>query len=463
MKQKLKIGLLPLYLKMYDDVLPENRKRVDAFHKTISGVLEDRGMEVVTSAVCRFKYEFVQAVKKFESEMVSAIVTLHLAYSPSLESAEVLSSTDIPLVVFDTTPTADFSPHQDPDEIMYNHGIHGVQDMCNLLLRNNKKFFIAAGHWEDEETIKELVRKIETAHMVFTMRNATIGLIGEPFPGMGDFSISASDLHRDIGPTVVQLDLQEFYHSIENISSDDIIAERNFDNKRFDCRDISSEVMNHSIRVGLAIRNWIEKNKLNGISFNFQDFTRNNGFDTVPFLEASKQMASGRGYAGEGDCLTASLISAVICVYPETSFTEMFCPDWKGNTIFLSHMGEINFTLLSGTPKLVEMDYSFSDTGNPVYIPGRFKAGGIVLFDLAPIKDGYRLILSNAVMTENDGIDNFQNNVRGWFKPNQPIRKFLTKYSKAGGTHHIGISYTAPIEVLEDFGKMMGWEVIKID
>lgn len=38
------------------------------------------------------------------------------------------------IVVLDTTPTFDYSPAQHPNELLYNHGIHGVQDMCNLLV-----------------------------------------------------------------------------------------------------------------------------------------------------------------------------------------------------------------------------------------------------------------------------------------------------------------------------------------
>ena len=45
---------------------------------------------------------------------------------------------------------------------------------------------------------------------------------------------------------------------------------------------------------------------LGAFSFNFQAFTsKEPPVDTVPFLEASKAMARGIGYAGEGDVLTA--------------------------------------------------------------------------------------------------------------------------------------------------------------
>mgnify|MGYP002725732612 CR=1 FL=1 len=94
--------------------------------------------------------------------------------------------------------------------------------------------------------------------------------------------------------------------------------------------------------MNLLIRNWIDEHDLVAYSLNFVNIDRSSGFECVPFVEACKSMARGIGFAGERDILTASLCGALLKVYPETSFTEMFCPDWKGNSIFLSHMGEMN-------------------------------------------------------------------------------------------------------------------------
>ena len=60
--------------------------------------------------ICRVKQEFIDSISLFEREEVDAIVTLHLAYSPSLESADVLARTKKPIIVLNTTPTYDFSP-----------------------------------------------------------------------------------------------------------------------------------------------------------------------------------------------------------------------------------------------------------------------------------------------------------------------------------------------------------------
>ena len=116
--KKAKIGFMPLYIKLYDDVgLAELRERLEPFYETMAKGFEKHGIEVVRSPFCRVKDEFSAAVDKFEKAGVDCIVTWHAAYSPSLESIDVLAGTSLPIIVMDTTETYDFGPAQDSAEI----------------------------------------------------------------------------------------------------------------------------------------------------------------------------------------------------------------------------------------------------------------------------------------------------------------------------------------------------------
>ena len=80
-------------------------------------------------------------------------MTWHAAYSPSLECVGALTRPDLPVVVLDTTETYDFGATQDPGEISYCHGIHGVMDMCSAL-RQGKQYAIAAGHYSESDVFR---------------------------------------------------------------------------------------------------------------------------------------------------------------------------------------------------------------------------------------------------------------------------------------------------------------------
>ena len=52
---KIKIGFLPLYLKLYDECCPDMRPQVEAFTAMIRGEYEKRNIEVGRSADMPFK------------------------------------------------------------------------------------------------------------------------------------------------------------------------------------------------------------------------------------------------------------------------------------------------------------------------------------------------------------------------------------------------------------------------
>ena len=117
-------------------------------------------------------------------------------------------------------------------------------------------------------------------------------------------------------------------------------------------------------------------------------FDRSDGsLNAVPFLEASKAMARGVGYAGEGDVLTAALVGALSRAFGDTTFTEIFCPDWSGNSLFLSHMGEMNPDIAGEKPRLVEKPFPYTQAQNPAILACAPKPGPAVFVNLTPGPD----------------------------------------------------------------------------
>lgn len=459
----LKIGLLPLYIRLYDDAWPELRAGMEAFYRTVAGELRKRDLDVVTVPVCRVKAEFESAVRLFETEKADAVVTLHLAYSPSLESADALARTELPLIVLDTTPAFDFSPARNPDGILYNHGIHGVQDMCNLLLRNGKRFFIEAGHWEKSDVLDRIKDDVKAVKTAANIKNARVGRLGGAFRGMGDFALPDDFLQSAVGIETVEWDCAQGAELYGSITDSQIDSEIECDKASFSAVHLNPDVYRRSTRAGLAVRRWIETEGLTAFTANFMGITKQCGLPCMPFLEAGKAMARGTGYAGEGDVLTAALTGALLPVFPETSFAEMFCPDWANNSVFISHMGEMNINLAAGKPVLKEKDFPFTDAENPVAAYGRFKGGNAVFVNLAPVKgNGFTLILSPVEMLDAREDAGMEDSIRGWFKPALPVADFLAEYSRHGGTHHAAVVYGGALNVLKCFAEITGWEAVEL-
>ena len=458
------IGLLPLYIALYDESNPELRPRLEAFYEEIARGLENRGLSVLRTPFCRRREEFEQAVAGYEAGGAAGIVTLHMAYSPSLESEEILSATPLPLVVLDTTETWEFGPEQDPGEIMYCHGIHGVMDLCSMLRQRGKPFAIAAGHWRESDVLDRTAGLVRAAAGAASLFGSRVGTIGGSFEGMGDFRVSADELLSRFGVTVVKAEETELCALRDRIAERDIREDMEADLARGERLALfSPAVHGRTVQSCLTVRRWLEAQRLDAFTVNFRAVRPEMGLSVMPFMEACKAMERGIGYAGEGDVLTAAFTGALMRGFGAAAFVEIFCPDWKDGRLFLSHMGEIHYGLLSGKPELKELPFVFGEAENPIVGYGCYRAGKAIFVNIFRDKQGFRLLAAPVAMEEPAGEDRFAGNVRGWMKPAVPLDAFLEQLSTAGATHHSVLVYDASVDQMKFFAALLGLPITVVE
>ena len=456
---KIKVGFLPLYIKLYDDS-GTNRKPYEDHMNMMIGMLEAEGLEVVAAPVCRINPEFVEEVAKLKEQDITALITYHLAYHPSLESIEVLKNVGVPIIVLDSTPDYSLVDRAGYyNGISPNHGIHGVQDMTCMLRANDVEYYVCAGHALHSEVIAEVAGYCRAAAAAKAYKTARVGSVGGSFTGMGDFKVTDEDYKAKIGAEVFYMDKDVTAEYLPKVTEEEIDAEIAYDAKNYTVEVENMEAYRAATKAGLALRKWTEDMKLTAVTVNFLTLDIC-GLPKMPFIECSKAMVRGLGYGGEGDTLTAGLVGALRSVYPETSFVEMFCPDWKNDVILLNHMGEANLNLAQWKPVVYDKPFNFNSCGNTVAASMCYRPGEAVYVNLAPYKGGFSMIVTPVEML-GCGLEYgaYRKAVQGWLKPNQPIGSFLKKYSEFGGTHHSCMVYGAKVDEIVAFGKMMGFEV----
>jgi L-arabinose isomerase len=464
MNSKPTAGLLPMYLELYDQSVPDARAGVEAFRDQVVDGLKGQGVDVVAAPVCRLKAEFDAAVTQLEADGADIIVTLHLAYSPSLESVDALCATGLPVLALDTTPDAAFGPDVDPARIMYNHGIHGAMDMTSMLRRRGKPYEIVAGHVTESDVLARAANIVRAAHAARRFRGTKALRIGDEFEGMGDFAVAPGVMADALGISASQVGVDALRPFAEAVTDAEIDAEVAADQAAFDVV-VDEDTHRRSVRVGLALRALLEQEGAGAFSVNFLSFQNSDGpVSTVPFLEISKAMSRGLGYAGEGDLLTASLVGALLSAFPQTTFTEIFCPDWQGGTIFLAHMGEVNPAVAADTPCLVDRPFPFTPAQDPAFIACAPKPGPAVFVNLTPgPDDSFRLIVAPVEVIGDSDRDDFRDKVRGWIEPQGTTAEFLEAYSRLGGTHHSALVLGEQAEALTAFASFAGLECWVID
>lgn len=443
MGEKPKVGLLGLMLELYDGPFPQLKGTMHEFAQSIIGALSDR-LQITFPGVCMRTSEVESALGQFEAEGCDMVMVVCLTYAPSLVSVPALFRSQLPLVIFDTTKAPALGPEMTGQDVTENHGIHGVQDLANVLARRGRSFQLVVGHYQDARALDELVAWARAAQTTAGLRRLRVGLLGEPFEGMGDFSVEPKALQDDLGPEVVPLSMADLASCVRQLSDDQVEWELKNVRQRFEIdASLTDNLLATSVRWGLALRRLVESKGLGALSMNFLAFRPEVGAETVPFLGASVLMADGVGYAGEGDVCCAALVAASASLCGQASFTEMFCPDFAGSEVLMSHMGECNPAMARDDRpiRLVAKPFTWAPVKEPAVPVVCLAPGPATLASLTAWREGtWRLVVTEGTIVDTPPYPNLQSPYSK-FKPNGALEEFLRDYSLAGGTHHLGIVF----------------------
>ena len=457
---EIKAGFLPLYLKLYDDAMPGEDEQFAPYLQSLKNRIEECGVTLISPGVIFDTPHVERAKRMFAEEHVSFVITVHLAYSPSLLVADFLENLNVPILVLDTTPEFTFE-NLEKNYLMRNHGIHGVMDLTSVLTSRGVAFDVISGHPDDGVLggkIKQTVLAFQAAAL---MRNQRAGITGEPFSGMGDFAINFSDLERDFGTTVVDIPVERIVRKSKVIAGALVARRIEEDKSIWDVSEISEEDHSQAVRDYLALRSIVEEEGISAYTMNFQHIGEQM---PTPFYACSGLMSEGIGYGGEGDVLTSTFSRPLNLMSSAAKFDEFFCADWKNDRILMSHMGETDSRFIkSGTvPRLVPRDAMLNPNVSVIY---RFQAepGEVTFVNLSPVRGGgYRLvaglldIVDSPVLDEISG-PHYQVSTR------IPVGRFLERYASEGGGHHLYIAKGDIMEGLAIFCKQLEFDYRIID
>jgi len=459
---KPRVGLLPLILELYDQRAPELRHKqqelVEAVTQTLASFSTVQGVDI-----CARKEQVRSAVAEFEAADLDAIVVLFTAYAPSLIAADALAESDLPVVIFNTQVSYELDRSNLPEELMRNHGMHGVQDLANLLLRRGKPYHVVTGHFCETEPLDQMQQCLRACALKRYLKGAAVGVVGSPFEGMGDFQFDPTELRSVFGTRVEEVHQEEIAAAMDEVPASAIqqAVARARETFAMDPR-LTDELLGLSEALSAAVFARLEQAGYCAWSMNFLDVGGDGILPTVPFLAASRSLAEGYGYAGEGDALSALCVFIAQQLCPPASFTEMFCMDPKNGAVLLSHMGEANYRMAGNEVHLVRKDFAFGECADPAVPVFAFRPGEATLVNLiAAPGGGFRLITARVQMQEWEA-DLALQSPQGYFKPLSGLSEFLTDYSNSGGSHHLALSYGDNTDTVARFAALCGVEHVAL-
>jgi L-arabinose isomerase len=436
--RKPKIGLLGIMQELYDDDIPNITEHQEEYTRQVCDQLSDVADWEFPRAA-RNREDIEEILGNFNHQGLDGVMIVMLTYGPAMRTVRALQKNDLPLLLANIQPEPEVTTDWDMDDLTYNQGIHGAQDMANAILRTSgDDFEVISADWKSEEFesyVGDWARAAQTAAALKEMKIASIGKMH----GMGDTLTDEAAFTRIIGPEVNREYIGQIYRNMEAISDEDIEAQVETEKERFEVdKDMPEENLNYAARMYLGFKQFLEEGKYAGFSAHFDTFKGDGRFDQINILAASNLMAEGYGYAAEGDTNTASIVAAANVLDKDAHFTEMYAMDFKRGSMLMSHMGEGNWKVARNDEpvRLANRELGIGDLDNPPTTVFRAEPGPATIASIVHlVGDEFRLVVAQGEVLDSQKYPTIEMPYFH-FKPDSGLRACNDKWLKAGGTHH---------------------------
>ena len=462
--KKAKVGLLVTAL-LEDEwnktahIRPQAEESVNRFASVIG-----RYAEVINPGLVENEEEATRAAKMFNSEAVSLIIFVELAYQKGLVPLRTLLATHAPILVWNTQMIRTYPGDADFDLIMLNSGMAGLAEVTGALMRTGRSFSILTGHLEDKEMLGQLETHLKVALTADNLRKSRIGVIGHPYEGMVDLMIDTLSLRDKIGPVVWPIEHEWVAEKAAQIRESEILELINEEKLKYGSLDVQSPALEKSFALALALEEVVKDHDLDAVAEFDQIWLKDPRVGVIPSYGSSRLTAQGIPFTCEADVGQAATMLILQNLAGHATFLENYLMDFENDVMMLSHDGHGNPALAS-SPEEVAVKPSIYYQGVNGYgasFEYAYRTGDFTLLSLVPDgKGNWRMIIA-----EGESLPMKARNIvapQMLFRYSKgTISDYATRWVAAGPSHHMVGAYGKLAESLKKVAAILNVEAVVI-
>ncbi|MDN4483242.1 L-arabinose isomerase [Demequina lignilytica] len=218
--------------------------------------------------------------------------------------------------------------------------------------------------------------------------------------------------------------------------------------------------------IEVALRSFLVEGGFQAFTDTFEDLGE---LKQLPGLAVQRLMADGYGFGAEGDWKTAILVHLCAVMGAGLPGGSSLMEDYTyhlvpGEELSLgAHMLEVNPALSSKKARLEIHPLGIGGKEDPVRLVFTADAGPAVVVALSDMRDRFRLV---ANVVDNVDLPEPMPNLpvgHAVWKPRPDFTTAVASWLQTGGAHHTAMSTQIGVDVIKDFAKMVGIELLVID
>jgi L-arabinose isomerase len=455
----LKIGVLLPVADLYHRLWPDIDQALEALGAQVAHRFRGAGLDVFCSPPVSAGQQVETACGDLAGKGVDLLLVALGPYCPSGVLASAVVESHLPVLLWPMQSLRGLEPHTyDAEVVKLNHGVHGVQDLANVLGKTAKPFGVIHGHYEQPDFAARLQPWVQAGRIIRAMQNANPVQVGGHFEQMFDLQIGHDRFIRHLGIIPEVVPACEFADLLAEVPPEEAAecCRRHRDAFEIDAH-VYADLLAKTGRGEAALRAVLEHADSRACGLNFLELCNEERVADGLHVAASMLMNEGLGYAGEGDWVTAVLVRGMQQGFGVASFSEIFSIGYDDNRLLLKHWGEGNFAMARTRPRLLASRFTDRCAAEFAIVDFEFAPGPATLVNLNSTAEGQGQLASIGGRIEEDHLPQLDG-PRAVFKPDRAdVSDLLTEYAYAGGSHHLALVPGAPVEVLEKVCRLAGW------
>ena len=462
---KFKVGILlpmsDLYNRLWGQKFVEE---LNAFIKDAVATIDLDSFEFIISPSVSTRDAITAQCEKFNRDGVGMIVVALAPYCSSGVLAPGLIASDLPLLLWPAQTIYELiSKKSNEVDIKLSHGVHAVQDLANILRKRNKAFGVLHGHYLQGDFKDRFKSWVMAAKAVSGLKKSNPIQLGGHFEDMLDLQVGHESFIKDMEIKLTEISSDEFISARNLSSSEEVSQFVSVYKKNFVIADnINDDLLDKTAQGEIALRFLMNKYQSKACGINFLELCNNPNISDALHVAASRLMAQGKGYAAEGDWVTASFVYALQQAFGQASFSEIFSVGYKYGNLLLRHWGEGNPMMARGRAKINSSEFKDQNLAEFAVVDFEFAPGSATLVNInsTPLGTGQLISISGNIIE--DQLDQYTS-PRAVFRPSKSeVREVLDTYAYNGGSHHLTLVNGDVCEVIDNISKLLGWKYLEI-
>jgi len=473
-----KVGVFGIGLAAYWPQFHGLKERLEGYQRKVEERLGEWAT-VVSAGLVDDAAKAEEAAQTFLCERVDLIFCYVGTYATSSQVLPVVQKSKTPVVVLNLQPRAalDYA-HTDTGEWLANCCACCVPEIAGAFARAAISFRQVTGMLEAEPDVREpseaawaeIAEWCAAAKVVHNLRQARIGFLGHPYPGMLDMYSDFTQHHAQLGTHIEVLEMCDLEARVSAAADHEIARKAEETRGIFDISEDSPsdplakkaapDQLDWAYRVAVGLDHLVEDFNLDGLAYYYRG-VGGNAYERLGaglILGCSLLTARGIPCSGEADLKNCQAMKIMDLLGAGGSYTELYAMDFRERFILMGHDGPFHLGIAEGRPILRGLGLYHGKSGFGVSVEASVRKGPITILGVTQTLNGRLKLLAaegESLAGERLKIGNTNSRLRFALEP----APFINALCSEGPTHHCALGVGHVLGKIEKVAWLTGLEV----